>query len=70
MVAMLPDSFFAFPAHARTTMPTKMLREVLLATDGQVMSCGRLWAIRSERIGPGVYRVWLERWFADSAAAT
>ena len=57
----LSDTFFACPSCANTTMTAKALRANLLATEGRVMACGHLWDICSKRIGPGVYRVWLER---------
>ena len=42
-----------------TTTTSRALREVLLATDGETFYNGRLWTIKSQRIGPGVFRVWL-----------
>ena len=42
-----------------TTATSRALREVLLATDGETFYNGRLWTIKSQRIGPGVFRVWL-----------
>ena len=53
----LPDTFYAFPNNARTTMTRKQLRETLLDTDGKILSCGRLRTIISKHIGAGVYEV-------------
>ena len=50
------------PGLAHTTMDRKDLRELLLATGGQALSCGRLYDIKSKHLGAGVYRVTLERW--------
>ena len=46
-------------ARGHTTATSRALREVLLATDGETFYNGRLWTIKSQRIGPGVFRVWL-----------
>ena len=56
----LPDTFYAFPNFARTTMTRKQLKETLLATDGKILTCGRLRAIVSKHIGAGVYEVTLK----------
>lgn len=47
---------------AVTTLTTKQLKALLLKYDGRITSWGRLCDIKSKRIGPGVYRVWLEEW--------
>jgi hypothetical protein len=57
----LPDHFWSIPKVANTTMTTKQLRAALLKHDGWITACGDMWDIKSKRIGPGVYRVWLER---------
>lgn len=56
-------SFLAsMPGLGHTTVRTKIARKVLLKTDGQLMSAGRLWEITSKRVGPGVYRLCTKRW--------
>ena len=57
----LPDMFYSMPATANTTMARKDLKELLLATEGRVMACGRLWEIKNKHLGAGVYRVKLWR---------
>jgi hypothetical protein len=56
----LPDHFWTIPATAQTTMPRKQLQSVLLASDGAIIACGRLWDIVSKNLGAGVYRVSLK----------
>jgi hypothetical protein len=56
----LPDTFYAWPHLASTTMRRKELADLLLATDGWIMSHGRLWDIESKSLGAGVYRVSLK----------
>ena len=56
----LPDTFYAFPNYARTTMTRKELRVLLLSTDGKIITYGRLRSIKSKHIGAGVYEVTLE----------
>ncbi len=56
----LPDSFYVSPNFARTTMTRKQLRETLLATDGRILTCGRLRPIASKHIGAGIYEVTLK----------
>ena len=58
----LRNNFYTMPRYANTTMTTKELKETLLATDGQILACGYLFEIKNKKIGPGVYRVYLERW--------
>ena len=41
------------------TAATRDVKDVLLATDGWTFYLGRSYDIKSARIGPGVYRVWL-----------
>ena len=45
------------------TMKTKQLQETLLATDGTILACGKVWDITSKKTGPGIYKVWLENFF-------
>lgn len=47
---------------ALVTLSSKNLRALLLKYDGRINSWGRLCDIKSKRIGPGVYHVWLEEW--------
>lgn len=55
----LPDAAYTMPESWSGTMTTKQLRETLLATGGDILACGWSRDIKSKRLGPGVYRVWL-----------
>jgi hypothetical protein len=52
-------TFLASMPSGYTAVPTAVLQKMLLDTDGVQLSQGRLCDIKSKRIGPGVYRVWL-----------
>jgi len=56
---VLPDNFYTVPDIANTTMTRKDLKELLLTTNGKIISCGRLRTIKSKHIGAGVYFVTL-----------
>jgi len=56
----LPNNLYAFPGIATNTMERKALKEVLLETGGWVTAHRRNWDIKSEHLGAGVYKVWLE----------
>lgn len=60
-IVKLPGSLVAYPHIAKTTMAEADLKSLLLSTDGWVMLHGRIWDLKSEAIGAGVYKVWLER---------
>ena len=47
----------SMPGLGHTTVPTKVVRALLLKTDGQIMARGRLWEITAKSLGAGVYRV-------------
>jgi hypothetical protein len=55
-------NFLASMSSGNTTISTKVLKALLLKYDGRLMSRGTLFDITSKRIGPGVYRIWLEPW--------
>lgn len=57
----LPETFWTMPKFARTTLTTKELRETLMATDGWLGAAGYVYDLKSKRIGPGVYSVFLEK---------
>lgn len=57
----LPLSFYNIPQASRTTMATKELRAVLLATDGRILACGEMWDIVARHMAAGVYEVTLSR---------
>ncbi len=48
------------PEHAKPTMKTATLREILLYSDGWLTTRGRMMDIKSKSLGAGVYKVWLE----------
>lgn len=56
----LSNNFYSMLALAKATMTRNQLKETLLATDGWVMACGRIWDIRSKHLGAGVYSVYLK----------
>jgi len=60
-VGDLPDKFWSVPQTASTTMTRKQLQDVLLRHDGAILACGYMWDIKSKSIGPGVYKVTLQR---------
>ena len=45
---------------ARPAITLEQLQRILLYSDGWFTVGGRKHIIRSERIGPGIYSVWLE----------
>ncbi len=50
-------NFYTMPDHANTTMKKEHLQETLLATDGFIMACGRMFDIKAEHIAADVYKV-------------
>lgn len=60
IMKILPLNFYTMPSLASTTMETKDLKELLLGTDGWIMANGRIWNIKDEHLGAGVYKVTLE----------
>ena len=57
----LSDWFYIRPETANTTMTAAQLRSLLLQTDGEIVTKGVFWTIRSKHMAVGVYRVYLER---------
>jgi len=67
----LPSTFYAWPHLANTTMDKGDLQELLLAADGWVLSCGRIWDIKVEHLGADIFKVTLEnRWRKKCAASS
>lgn len=56
---ILPSHFYTIPDIASTTMNKKDLKELLLQTEGKIITCGRLREIQSKHLGAGVYRITL-----------
>lgn len=54
------DHLVAFPRDAKPTVGRDTLRSLLLYTEGWVMANGLMYDVRSEHLGAGIYRVWLE----------
>lgn len=54
------DNLVAFPRDARPTVTREVLRNILLGTEGWIMARGLQYDIRSQGIGAGIYRLWLE----------
>jgi len=59
MEARLSDRLYINPEFASETMPSKELKQILLATEGKVIAEGRLRPIKSKSLGLGIYKVWL-----------
>ena len=59
MEARLPDRLYINPEFASETIPSKELKQILLATGGKVIAKGRLRPIKSKSLGLGIYKVWL-----------
>ncbi len=58
----LPNNFYTMPRYASMTVERKDLKELLLETGGNIISCGVLWDIETKHLGAGVYRVRLKRY--------
>ena len=56
----LGDNFYVMPRYANTTMTQKELKETLLDTGGEILTCGRMWDIVSKNLGAGIYKVSLK----------
>ena len=56
----LSNSFYQIPDYARQTVTRKELKEILLDTDGRIVTCGRLMELKSKHIGAGLYVITLE----------
>ena len=61
----LPNNFYTMPEWASTTMEESDLKEVMLATGGEILACGQLWNVCTNHLGAGVYKVFLKRWTID-----
>jgi hypothetical protein len=46
--------------YGRTTVEAKVAKELLLYTEGWMMSSGRAYDIKTRSLGAGVWQVWLE----------
>lgn len=55
------------PEVGRTTMGRADLKSLLLDTGGWLLVGGRMCDIKSENLGAGVYRVWMEDRHADAS---
>lgn len=49
------------PERARTSITTRVLQEIMLQTSGEMLAWSVSWDIKSKRLAPGVYKVWLEK---------
>ncbi len=48
------------PQLAHKAITRSLLREILLHTDGSMISQGRVWTIKAKNMGAGVHRISLE----------
>lgn len=49
------------PAGFVDVVTTKQLREIMLATGGNIVACGYVWDIKRKSLGAGVYNISLKR---------
>ena len=54
------DNLAAFPGAARPTLRQADLQSLLLHMNGWMTVAGRNLDIKSEHVGAGIYKVWLE----------
>lgn len=60
----IADCLASMPgSHTATT--TRVVRELMLSTGGQLMVNGYLYEIKAKSLGAGVHRVSLKRWVHD-----
>jgi len=62
---VLPNNFYTMPNHARTTMDSAALKELMLSTGGEIIAGEKIWNICSRHIGAGAYKVYLKEWSID-----
>jgi len=53
----LSENFYRVPHLAEQTVTTKELKDIMLETGGEIMACGRLWKLKKENLGAGVYKL-------------
>jgi len=58
----LSENHFRNPGKYNQVMTAAELRATILETSGRVLAWGALWDIKSKRLGPGAYRVWLVKY--------
>lgn len=61
-VAQRTLNFLASMPEGVTTVTRKVVRAIMLATDGQMMVAGHLREVKATPLAGGVYRVRLEKW--------
>ena len=54
------DYLASVPSHARTNVTLKVLQCMMLTNDGSFTARGLIWDVKSRRVCPGVYSVWVE----------
>lgn len=54
------DHLFRNPGLAEKVVTEEELQEFLLNSQGRVFLQGSFWDIKNEKIGPGIYRVYLK----------
>lgn len=59
-------SFLVTMPAGNTTVTRTVCQRLLLKYDGRLTSRGRLYEIMSRKVGPGVYRIWLEPWKSEA----
>lgn len=56
----LNSVFWQLPTTSTQLMRTRELQETLMFHQGAIIARGQLWNIKSKKVGPGVYKVFLE----------
>lgn len=64
-MALTPEAqrqlqFLARCPSGHTTVEEKDLKQILLDTGGNMLACGRLYNIKSNHLGVGIHRIYLE----------
>ena len=57
----LSDSFYITPDTARQTLTREELRQVMMNTEGKIISCGRLRELYAKYLGAGIYLLTLKK---------
>jgi hypothetical protein len=55
------DFLAGMPQWAHRAVPQKMMREILLHTEGEMYLRGYTWDVKTKRLGAGIHKIWLER---------
>jgi len=54
------DALYVYPGMRKVTVETKIFKEIMLYTGGDILVDGRLYDITSKNLGAGIYRLQLK----------